>query len=108
MMSTRKAEISKLSSAMDETSKVIQELRTKLYKRKSAHIATTNSEDISCKHNQWMLSSSESKDIGPKDIKVSGDPMIDDVEFLSSVLTEEPDPQVLEMDQLEAELAFEL
>ena len=92
MMSTRKAEISKLSSAIDETSKVVQELRTELYKRKSAHVATTSSEDISCKHNQWMLSSSETGDIGPKDIKVSRAPMIDDVECPSSVLTEEPDP----------------
>ena len=34
--------------------------------------------------------------------------MINDAECPSSVLTEETDPQVLEMDQLKAELAFEL
>ena len=91
---------------MDETSKVVQELRTELYKRKFAHVAIASSEDISCKHNQWMLSSSETGDIGPKDIKVSGAPMIDDVECPSSVLIEEQDPQVLEMDQLEPDPRF--
>ncbi|KAG6736806.1 hypothetical protein POTOM_060294 [Populus tomentosa] len=33
-----------------------------------------------------------------------GLPIADDVEYLSSVLTEEPEPAVLEMDQLEAGL----
>ena len=92
---------------MDETSKIVQELRTELYKRKYGYVATASSEDINCKHNQWMLSSSETGDIGPKDIKVSGAPMINDVECLSSVLTKETYPHVLEMDQLKAE-AFEL
>ncbi|XP_015578468.2 uncharacterized protein LOC8283812 [Ricinus communis] len=97
MMSAGKSEISKLSNAMDETSKVVQELRTELYKRKSAR-----SEGISFKHNQQMVNGSGTEDRDPKDIKV------DDIECPSSVLTEEPDPQVLNMDQLEAELASEL
>ncbi|XP_050226451.1 uncharacterized protein LOC126676316 [Mercurialis annua] len=107
MMSAGKAEIRKLSDAMDETSKVVQELRTELYKRKSAK-AAASSLDISCEHIQQVQYSSGSGDRDPKDVRVLLVPMIDDVECLSSVLTEEPDPQALEMDQLEAELASEL
>lgn len=107
MMSAGKAEISKLSTAMDETSKVVQELRTELYKRKSPPGAAS-SKDISNKNNQLALYRSGTGDTEPKDIKGSGIPLIDDVECPSSVLTEEPEPQVLEMDQLEAELASEL
>ncbi|WCJ34557.1 hypothetical protein M5689_015860 [Euphorbia peplus] len=90
MMSAGKAEISKLSTAMDETSKVVQELKTELYKRKSSQM------------------DAGSNNLSRNSIKVSGISINDDVECPSSVLTEEPEPQLLEMDQLEAELATEL
>ena len=37
MMSAGKTEISKLNTAMDETAKVVQELKVELSKRKSSH-----------------------------------------------------------------------
>ena len=37
MYLARKTEISKLNMAVDETAKVVQELKTMLYKRKSSH-----------------------------------------------------------------------
>ncbi|KAJ1395966.1 hypothetical protein SESBI_32935 [Sesbania bispinosa] len=42
------------------------------------------------------------------DVKIRSLPINDDGECGSSALTEEPNPQVLEMDQLEAELEFEI
>lgn len=109
MMSTGKAEISKLSAAMDETSKVVQDLRTELYKRKSTQVAE-GSKTISSDLTQLVFDRSRTRDREPSDIKMSGLPMIDDVECPSSVLTEEPEPEteVLEMEQLEAELESEL
>ncbi|XP_065857446.1 uncharacterized protein [Euphorbia lathyris] len=97
MMSAGKAEISKLSTTMDETSKVVQELKTELYKRKSSQMDSGSKKLI--KNDQPLLY---------KDTKVSGISVTDDVECPSSVLTDEPEPPLLEMDQLEAELATEL
>ncbi|KAJ9181609.1 hypothetical protein P3X46_009724 [Hevea brasiliensis] len=107
MMSAGKAEISKLSHAMDKTSKIVQELRTDLYKRKTAQVAAST-KDLISKNDLIYYRSGTGHNNDPKDVKVSGIPMIDDVECPSSVLTEEPEPQQLEMDQLEAELASEL
>ncbi|KDP29090.1 hypothetical protein JCGZ_16479 [Jatropha curcas] len=106
MMSAGKTEISKLSSTVYETSKVVQELRVELYKRKSSQSAAS-SKGLRSKNNQLVFYGSGT-DTSPKDIKLSGIPLIDDVECPSSVLTEEPEPQLLEMDQLEAELVSEL
>uniref|UniRef100_A0A2N9FCR2 Uncharacterized protein n=1 Tax=Fagus sylvatica TaxID=28930 RepID=A0A2N9FCR2_FAGSY len=76
MMSAGKTEISKLNLAVDETAKVVQELKTELHKRKSSH-----------------------------HVHISGSAGKVDA---NSVLTEEPEPSVLEMDELEAELESEL
>ena len=107
MMSAGKAEISKLSTAMDETSKIIHELRTELYKRKSTQLATS-SENISTEQMQLVVNRISVVDRDPNDMKLCGLTMADDVECPSSVLTEEPEPAVLEMDQLEAEFESEL
>lgn len=107
MMSAGKAEISKLSTAMDETSKTIHELRTELYKRKSTQLATS-SENISTEQMQLVVNRISMVDRAPNDMKLCGLTMADDVECPSSVLTEEPEPAVLEMDQLEAEFESEL
>lgn len=107
MMSAGKAEISKLSNAMDETAKTVKELRTELYKRRSAKVAAI-SKDLSSNNELEFYRAGTGHNNDPKAIKVSGIPMIDDVECPSSGLTEEPEPQLLEMDQLEAELASEL
>jgi hypothetical protein len=115
MMSAGKVEISKLNTAMDETAKVVQELKTEICKRKSSqhlHSSSPASEvDAKSKKNRSKQTQStkfvaENRD--PNDIKVSGLPVIDDGECTSSVLTEEPEPRVLEIDQLEAELESEL
>ncbi|KAG8648500.1 hypothetical protein MANES_08G004103v8 [Manihot esculenta] len=94
MMSAGKAEISKLSNAMDD-------------KRRLAKVAAS-SKELSSNNELEFYRAGTGHNNDPKAIKVSGIPMIDDVECPSSVLTEEPEPQLLEMDQLEAELASEL
>ena len=113
MMSTGKAEISKLSTSMEVMSKVVHELRTELYKRKSAHVATS-SKDNSTEKMQLVVNRKNMVDRESSDMKMCGLPIADDVEYPSSVLTEEPEPEpepepaVLEMDQLEARLESEL
>uniref|UniRef100_A0A2C9VY20 Uncharacterized protein n=1 Tax=Manihot esculenta TaxID=3983 RepID=A0A2C9VY20_MANES len=107
MMSAEKAEISELSNAMDETAKTVKELRTELYKRRSAKVAAI-SKDLSSNNELEFYRAGTGHNNDPKVIKVSGIPMIDDVECPSSGLTEEPEPRLLEMDQPKAELASEL
>ncbi|KAG8648516.1 hypothetical protein MANES_08G004112v8 [Manihot esculenta] len=107
MMSAGKAEISKLSNAMDETAKTVKELRTELYKRKSAKVVAI-SKDLSSNNELEFYRAGTGHNNDSKVIKASGIPMIDDFECPSSGLTEEPEPQLPEMDQLEAELASEL
>lgn len=105
MMAAGKAELSKLNAAMDETSKVVQELKGQVCKTKSFDTSqnatslrreTIDSNKVRDKHTQARnnKSSKENRD--------------DNGEYPSSVLTEEPETELLEMDQLEAELQFEL
>ncbi|XP_059427962.1 uncharacterized protein LOC132161789 isoform X1 [Corylus avellana] len=115
MMSAGKVEISKLNTAMDETAKVVQELKTELCKRKSSpHLHSPGSaSEVDGKSKKNRSKKTQSTKFGagnrdPDDIKVSDLPVIDDGECTSSVLTEEPEPRVLEIDQLEAELESEL
>ncbi|KAJ4828422.1 hypothetical protein Tsubulata_016759 [Turnera subulata] len=108
MMSAGKAEISRLSAAMDETYKAVQELKTELYKRKSTQLAPGPKAIIDdhtppLLHNQSSL---EGRQLNST--KNSGLPVIEDVDCPSSVLTEEPEHEALEMDRLEAELESEL
>ncbi|XP_059667669.1 uncharacterized protein LOC132313064 isoform X2 [Cornus florida] len=109
MMSAGKAEISRLNTAMDETARVVQELKTELSKRKSSHLRTEgirHSNKIRGKHAQTVVTKSSTKN--GDDTEVSGLPSTEEGEYASSVLTEEPPPELLEMDQLEAELESEL
>ncbi|KAG7581147.1 hypothetical protein ISN44_As08g008750 [Arabidopsis suecica] len=106
MMSAEKSEISKLHAATEETTKVIQELKDELSRIKSlqsfkfrACAATTSSE----KSGQLDLKRSEMASRESLDIK-SGN----DEEYASSVLTEEPEQEAVEMEQLEMELESEL
>lgn len=117
MMSAGKVEISKLNTTMDETAKVVQELKSELHRRKSsrsvlvhtsANEETENLEKISSNKTQPVLFKSRSGNQDLNDQKVLGLPLIDDGECTSSVLTEEQDTEVLEMDKLEAELESEL
>ncbi|XVE76217.1 hypothetical protein DITRI_Ditri12bG0155400 [Diplodiscus trichospermus] len=115
MMSAGKTEINKLNSAMDETKKVVEELKTELCKRKSScnlqvsnytNEVATSSKKFSSKNMQLVLDKYKDHN----GIKACSRPVIDDGEYASSVLTEEPEPEpeVVEMDQLEAELESEL
>ncbi|CAE5966688.1 unnamed protein product [Arabidopsis arenosa] len=107
MMSAEKSEISKLHAATEETAKVIQELKDELSRIKSLQsfkfrgcaAATTSSE----KSGQLDLKRSEMASRESLDIK-SGN----DGEYASSVLTEEPEQEAVEMEQLEMELESEL
>ncbi|PWA84598.1 hypothetical protein CTI12_AA005450 [Artemisia annua] len=100
MMSAGKAEINRLNTAVDETAKVVQELKAEISKRKSSGDfmveTTVYQKGVDIKPDQLFLkkSSMENDDI--------------DVGYASSILTEEPQQNVLEMDQLEAELECEL
>ncbi|XP_022743427.1 uncharacterized protein LOC111294399 [Durio zibethinus] len=115
MMSAGKAEINKLNSAMEETTKVVQELKTELCKRKSscnlqasnsANEVATSSKKFSGKNMQLLID----KYRDHNEIKVCSLPVIDDGEYACSILTEEPEPEpeLVEMDQLGAELESEL
>lgn len=104
MMSAGKAEISRLNTVMDETAKVVQELKTEISERKSyrkLHVSSskaegnTHSEKTGVKPIQSVIPKSNTENF-------------DEVERPSSVLTEEPQLEELEMDQLEAELESEL
>ncbi|KAK8713756.1 hypothetical protein V6N13_148966 [Hibiscus sabdariffa] len=119
MMSAGRAEIDKLNSTVDETARVVQELKTKLCKRKSScnlqasnsvNEVAASSKSFSGKNSQLLLEKSSTGNRDHKEIKVGILPVIDDGEYASSVLTEEPVPEseVAEMDQLEAELELEL
>ena len=117
MMSAGKAEFSRLNTAMSATAKVVQELKLEIHKRKSSqdlqvsgcvndagfyHDTTTH------KDSHHNLNESTANKIGSNEIKSFSPLLINDVECASSVLTDEPAPGMQEMDQLEAELEFEL
>ncbi|KAM7264578.1 hypothetical protein ACFE04_002261 [Oxalis oulophora] len=107
MMSTGKSEINKLHTAMDETAKVVQELKTEVYKRKSSHMHqfSSSSDKDSASSNKIIRKYTTELGLGNSD---SIRPVSDSCECGSSGLTEEPQPEVMEMDRLEAELESEL
>lgn len=116
MMTAGKAEINKLNTTMDETAKVVQELKSELNKRKASQSqqfscseseANTQYQSPSCKRSQTELTKSSAEYGEPNYMRASSF-QISDVECPSSVLTEDPEPEVMDMDQLEAELESEL
>ncbi|KAK4749338.1 hypothetical protein SAY87_026787 [Trapa incisa] len=115
MMSAGKAEISKLNTAMDETAKVIKELKTELHRRKTSKILQDSSSSIETHvssgrpvGNQSGQANKLKLNTEPNDIKMSLLPAIDDGEYASSVLTDEPERELMGKIQLEAELESEL
>ncbi|GMP32105.1 hypothetical protein CsSME_00006015 [Camellia sinensis var. sinensis] len=114
MMSAGKAEISRLNTAVDETTKVVQELKIEFSRRKSSRNLQVSSSktEISTspyktrgKHTEPIpQSSTENRD----NVQDSGVFVTEEGESTSSVLTEGPQQEVLEMDLLEAELESEL
>lgn len=102
MMSAGKAEIERLNAAVDETAKVVQELKAEIYKRKSScdsKVESTTSQSV-------FEKSVVGKDVD--DVGGYGFSMTDEGEYASSILTEEPHRDAVEMEQLEAELESEL
>ena len=70
--------------------------------------ADTSPKKIRGKHTQQVVAKSSTGNQDPNDTNISSLPLIEDGEFASSILTEEPPPELPGMDQLEAELWFEL
>lgn len=115
MMSTGKAEIIRLNNSMDETAKLVQELKAELSRRKSLHIqygsnfrteVNLNQNNLMGKHAHATVIKSFSEKA--EAFKVFGPLIAEEGECASSVLTEEQQPDLLEMDQLEAEFECEL
>ncbi|KAL2554457.1 hypothetical protein Fot_08076 [Forsythia ovata] len=112
MMSSGKADISRLNSAMDETTKIVQELKAEISRRKaSRHLhfpishneAETNKMHIDGRSRPLLTKSSiDSRD------NVKAFVLTEEGEGASMALMEDQQPEVLEMDQLEAELESEL
>lgn len=116
MMSAGKAEISRLNTAMDETAKVIKELKIELDRRSSSKSmqdvsSAKESYGNSRRHignNSFLANKLNMENAEPNDTPLSLLPAGDDGEYASSVLTEEPGRELMEMNQLEAELESEL
>ncbi|KAK6942840.1 hypothetical protein RJ641_028217 [Dillenia turbinata] len=115
MMSAGKAEIDKLNTTVDETAKVVHELRTELSKRKASRNprnscsmteANTNSKKIrhKCAHSTLAKELFEIRN--PIKMEASSLPVNDGGETPNSVLTEEPAPEYI--NEMEAELGSEL
>ncbi|GMP50543.1 hypothetical protein CsSME_00017117 [Camellia sinensis var. sinensis] len=110
----RATKLSRLNTAVDETTKVVQELKTEFSGRKSSRNLQVSSSktEISTspyktrgKHTEPIpQSSTENRD----NVQDSGVFVTEKGECASSLLTEEPQQEVLEMDRLEAELESEL
>jgi len=115
MMSAGKAEINKLNETMNETAKLVQELKSEVNNRKSScdlqnldsvGNGVRNSSKI--RGRNVAMHNNTKSELEDTDLKIWSPAVNDSGECGSSALTEEPEPQVLEMDQLEAELEFEL
>ncbi|KAJ0806154.1 putative protein POLAR [Helianthus annuus] len=103
MMSAGKAEIERLNAAVDETAKVVQELKAEISKRKSSYDSKVENTA-----NIILQSVSEKSSEANNNIEVYRLSMNDEGENASSIITEEPHRDVVEMEQLEAELESEL
>lgn len=86
VMSAGKAEIGRLNCAMDETAKIVQELKVEILRKKTS--CNDDGPLFAKRENQLTASGPTSIETGERD--------------------EEQRPEVLEMDQLEAELESEL
>ncbi|XP_057438349.1 uncharacterized protein LOC130730371 [Lotus japonicus] len=113
-MMAGKSEISELNKTITETTKVVEELKSELKRRKSPRShqdsvgnAGMESRRMSDRNEEIMLKETNSE-LRETDVKIWSLPVNDEGECGSSALTEESGPLVLEMDQLEAELEFEI
>ncbi|PHT25358.1 hypothetical protein CQW23_35010 [Capsicum baccatum] len=112
MMSAGKSEINRLNVTMDETAKAVEELKAELSRRKVAHDlrASKNKAEVDEKHDREcrIRVIAESSNGNSNIYRVLDHQVAEEGECASSVVTEEPQPELMEMDQLEAELESEL
>lgn len=116
MMSAGKAEISRLNTAMDETANVIKELKSEIHRRKSSKSMQDTSSTMESygssgrpvDNQRSQANKLKKENAEPNGIQMSLLAAVDDGEYASSVLTEEPEREVMDMNQLEAELESEL
>lgn len=110
MMQAGTAEIFKLNSAMDETVKTVQELKAEISRRRNAqnvnvsvaaNEAKTNETLVERDYNNPVFTRIGAKNKEKNVTSFSG-------EYASSILSDNQQPEVLEMHQLEAELESEL
>lgn len=109
MMSAGKAEINKLNCAMDETAKTVQELKAEISRRASSHNGTEAQRNN--KHMEIIYNAPSFPKPGTtskNSNKSCCRSWTEEGDYASSVLTEDRQLEVLEIDQLEAELKFEL
>ncbi|PHU06637.1 hypothetical protein BC332_23126 [Capsicum chinense] len=112
MMSAGKSEINRLNVTMDETAKAVEELKAELSRRKVAHDlrASKNKAEVDEKHDREcrIRVIAESSNGNSNIYRVLDHQVAEEGECASSVVTEELQPELMEMDQLEAELESEL
>lgn len=112
MISAGKSEINRLNTTMDETAKAVEELKAEISRRKVAHNlrASKNKGDMDGKNDRecGIRAIAESTNGNRNIYRVLDLQVAEEGECASSVVTEEPQPEVMEMDQLEAELESEL
>ncbi|KAK9124325.1 hypothetical protein Sjap_013927 [Stephania japonica] len=114
MISAGKAEINKLNASIDETKELMKELKQKFYNEKLSNDlqdSTRENQDAQntvSKNKQPEIITSDAKEVNHANSNILRNRTSDDGEYASSVLTEESDSQLLEIDLLEAELESEL
>lgn len=114
-MMAGKAEISELNKTMSDTTKAVEELKSELKRKSScAHkmwdsVDNTGAESskLNSRNNEKLVKKINSE-LSNSDVIFWSQSVNDEGECGSSALTEEPNQQVLEMDQLETELEFEI
>ncbi|XP_073044409.1 uncharacterized protein [Primulina eburnea] len=109
MMSAGKVEINKLNCAMDETAKTVQELKAEISRRASSRNSIEAQRNN--KHMERIYDAPSFPKPGTKSkdsIKSCCLSWTEEGEYTSSVLTEDRQLEVLEIDQLEVELESEL
>ncbi|CAH9099086.1 unnamed protein product [Cuscuta epithymum] len=107
MMSARSGEMNKLNIAMDETSKVVQELKDQLSRRRTSLSSySSKSEDIREEHTETAFVKPCTQNINGK--RIFSFSVTEEGEYASSVLTEEMQPEAIELNHLEAEFTSEL
>jgi len=111
-MMVGKAEVSELTKTMNAMAKIVEELKSEIIIKKSPHSRQVLDFGLECsnmsdKDEEIKLKKTKSE-LRDTDSEFWCLPLMDNGECESSALTEDLDSLVPDMDQLEAELEFEL